>query len=92
MTGKRNPDGTYTYTPNKAEHSHILDIREVEAKARVNTAKQNAALSNKSIRELYSDAVAGATAEVLGQMPSQATFSKSMSDQRKGFLWLFYSN
>lgn len=84
LTGKRNPDDTYTYKKNTAIHTHIIDIRDAEAKARYDSAKRNATISNKSTRELYSDAVAGVAAEVLGEMQSQLAFSKSMRKQCKG--------
>lgn len=92
LIGKRNIDGTYAYTQKRAQHSHLLDIREIEAKARVNAAKESAVNSKKSARELYSDAIAGASAEVLGQMPTQEAFSKLIRDQRKGILYFLLCN
>lgn len=84
LTGKKNSDGTFTYTRNKHEHTHIIDIRDVEVKKRVKAAKEKAVISSKSARELYAEAVAGVSAEVIGQMPSQEAFAKQIRSQRKG--------
>lgn len=47
-------------------------------------AKKAAKETNQTTRELYADAVAGASEDVIAQMPKAQSFGKSMRDQRKG--------
>lgn len=84
LTGKRNADGAYSYKTNKAVHTHIVDVRDIEVKKRVEKAKTEASTSNKPSRKLYSEALEGANDELLARMPKQETFAKLMRAQRKG--------
>lgn len=55
-------------------------------KERVSVAKKAAKNSNKTPRELFAQSLAGAPTEILGQMPKQNSFAKTMRDERKGTL------
>lgn len=49
----------------------------------MNKAKEAAATTNKTTREIYADGLAGIQEEVVGQMPSSSAFSRNMRRQRK---------
>lgn len=71
------------YKTNGASHTHVIDPRDKEIKIRLKAAKESAATTNKTTRELYSDGLAGIAEEVVGQMPSASAFSKTVRRQRK---------
>lgn len=83
LIGKKTENGTIEYKTKGAEHTHILDPRDVEIKNRMKAAKQSAEATKKTTREVYADALTGVPKEVIGQMPSTSTFSKTVRRQRK---------
>lgn len=84
MTAKKNGDDSYTYKTSKVEHSHMLDARDKAVKDRMQTARGMATTTAKSTRELYANALAGASEEVAGRMPKQNAFGKAVRLVRKG--------
>lgn len=72
------------YQEKGAAHTHLIDARDKEVSDRMKAAKKTAKENtSKPTRELYSEALAGASSEVLAQMPSSSTFAKNMRNQRK---------
>lgn len=69
---------------NGVEHTHTIDVRDRQVKERIKIAQRAAKETNKTTRELYADAVAGASEDVIAQMPKAQSFAKNMRDQRKG--------
>lgn len=84
MIGKKNPDGTYTYTQKGAPHTHVVDVRDVLVKERMKEAKQIAKTTNKPNREILAQSLNGLTEEVVAKMPKASTFAKIMRNQRQG--------
>lgn len=84
LTGKKNEDGSFDYKQNNAMHTHTLDARDVEVKARLDKAKKDAGSGGKPTRKLYSEALDKASDEVLVHMPNQNAFSKQIRSKRTG--------
>lgn len=83
LIGTKNEDGTYVYQTKGAAHTHLIDARDKEVMDRMKKAKATAKTDTaKTTRELYSEALAGASDEVIAQMPSSSTFAKNMRNQR----------
>lgn len=61
-------DNTYV---TKKEHNHLIDIRDVEVKKRVDDAKKAARETEKSNREIMSEMCHGTPEEVLVQFAKQ---------------------
>lgn len=77
-------DGTYTYSRNTANHTHIVDLRDKIVKDVVQKAQQNAKNTNASSRDLFASSLSGLSNDVISQMPNANAFGKNMRDQRKG--------
>lgn len=84
LIGKKNQDGTYTYTVKGAAHSHIVDARDAIVKDRMKEAKKKAKVSNKPNREIFAESLNGLAEEVVAKMPKSNSFAKTMRNQREG--------
>lgn len=84
LIGKKNADGTYTYTQKGAPHTHVVDARDVLVKERIKEAKETAKKSNKTTREIFAQSLNGLGEEIVAKMPKAATFGKLIRNERKG--------
>lgn len=67
-----------TYTYSGGEHNHIIDVRDVEVKERVKKAQNQAAVTNKPIRQIILESYIGAEEEVLVKMPAGPNYSRNL--------------
>lgn len=71
------------YKRNKADHTHINDVREKMVQERLDKAKIAAKITN-SPRDLYAQSLSGLPDGALVQMPRQNAFGKTIRNARKG--------
>lgn len=66
----------------KKEHNHLIDIRDVEVKHRINDAKKKARETDKPNREIFAEMCQNTPEEVLVQLPNNETLSRRLRSQR----------
>lgn len=69
------------------EHTHILDVRDEEVRKRYKIAKENAASSTKTTRELYSELMAAAPEAGIVAAPNANAFGKTIREVRSGMTY-----
>lgn len=67
----------------KGEHNHIIDIRDVEKKKRVDHAIEQAASTSKNTRLIIAESLEGAEEEVMVQMPTGDNFARRLRSRRQ---------
>lgn len=80
----KNTVGGCSYSENAAKHTHIIDSRDKAAKERVKETLEKAKTTDKTTRELYAEALAGAPEEVVVRMPKADTIGKGIRNVRNG--------